>query len=573
MDFEALKSRWQTLTGALSRGQLATLGLTFIAVVGMVAGSAMWLNTPTYSLLFSDLDAESASQVVARLEADQIPYRLSDGGRAVRVPQEQVDRLKIQLAASVTSGRIGFEIFDRTAFGQTEFLEQINYRRALEGELARTISTIAEVASARVHLAMAKDSLFGAREQSAKASVILRLKNNRPLSTASVQGITSLVAASVEGLRPESVVIIDNYGRSLAENPHGDTDRLDAEAVERQQKVERDLTQKVVALLEPVVGVGHVRVNVSARLNNDTQEQTEELYDPNAVIRSRNISTESAPGLQAQGVAGSRGNLPQPVAPAQNPAVNTVATAGPAAATGLASRSTETTNFEISKVTRVTSKPRGAVARLSVGVLLDNETVVTKNADGTTTKSTKPREPADIQKIQELVTAGVGLDTERGDRLTVENIAFSEVVDEETPATLVERFGPIGLEALKVVAVLVIGVLAFMVFVRPIVKQTTSALTVRTPAMAGAAAGGGANSGMGGGGGGGQGTGHAELPKTIEDLEGEIEAQLEADAQRAQDPRTSVLTKRVQRLAQDNPENAARLISGWLADDGGGKRR
>lgn len=571
MDFEALKARWATLTSALSRAQLVTLGVTFVAVVGLVGGSALWLNTPTYSLLFSDLDAESASQVIARLDAEQIPYRLTDGGRSVRVPQDSVDRLKIQLAASVTSGRIGFEIFDRTAFGQTEFLEQVNYRRALEGELARTISSIAEVSSARVHLAMAKDSLFGAREQAAKASVILKLKGTRPLSTSSVQGITSLVAASVEGLRPESVVIIDNYGRSLAEGPHNDTQRLDAEALERQQKLERDLTQKVVSLLEPVVGVGHVRVNVSARLNNDTQEQTEELYDPNAaVVRSRNVASESAPGLQAQGVAGSRGNLPQPVAPNQDPSVNTVATAGPAAATGLASRSTETTNFEISKVTRVTSKPRGEVARLSVGVLLDNETVVTKNEDGTTARSTKPREPADLQKIQELVTAAVGLDTNRGDRLTVENIAFSEPTDEEPAPTLVERFGPVGLEALKVLAVVLLGLLAFVFFVRPIVKQTTVALTTPAQAMAGAAGGtGGSVTGV-----------HREadgtptaLPKTIEDLEGEIEAQLEAEAQKALDPRTSVLTKRVQRMAHENPENAAKLVRSWLTDDGGGRRR
>lgn len=557
---EALIARIKALTGALSKTQLLTLALTFLGVVGLVVGSAVWLSTPDYRLLFADMDAESAAQITAKLDADKVPYRLDEGGRTIRVPAERVDRLKIDLASSVTSGRIGFEIFDRTAFGQTEFLEQVNYRRALEGELARTIATISEVASARVHLAMAKDSLFGARQQAAKASVILKLRSNRPLSAASVQGITNLVAASVEGLRPDAVVLIDNFGRPLSQARESGGP-MAAEQLERQQSLERDMTEKVVNLLEPVVGVGRVRVNVSARLSNDTQEQTEELFDPNAVVRSRQTTTEGAPSTVAQGVAGARGNLPQPVAPSQNPAINTAstATAGPGT---LASRSSETTNYEVSKVTRVTQKPRGDVARLSVAVLLDHEQVATKNADGTVAKSTKPRDPADLQKIQELVSAAVGLDTNRGDLLTVENIAFSDSMEEDvTQTSWWRRLGPMVTEILKVLVVVGLGVMAFLVFVRPIVQQTT--LAIATPRVSVATAGPGGvtftTDAMG--------MPQQELPKTIEDLEGEIEAQLELAAAKASDPRINVLSKRVQRMSEENPEYAAKLLRTWMDED------
>src|SRR5580765_6870562 len=207
---DQLLQQLQRLTTVMTPKQMVTLAAAFIGVVAVVVGSAYYVNAPSYALLFSDMDAESASSVVTKLKNDKVPYQLDAGGKTVRVASDRVDELKLQFASSSAmpaSGRIGFEIFDRTAFGTTEFLEHVNYRRALEGELARTISTIAEVASARVHIAMAKDSLFGSRVQPAKASIVLRLKANRPLLPATVKGIAGLVASSVESLRPESVVI------------------------------------------------------------------------------------------------------------------------------------------------------------------------------------------------------------------------------------------------------------------------------------------------------------------------------------------------------------------------------
>ena len=163
MDPKQLIERSRALTSSLSRSQLTTIAVVFVAVVGLVVGSSYYLNAPTWRLLFSDMDAEAAAQVVTRLEAQKIPYQLDAGGRSIRVPADKVDELRLDFAGQgmPLSGRIGFEIFDRTSFGATEFLEQVNYRRALEGEIARTIASIAEVAGARVHIAMAKDSLFG----------------------------------------------------------------------------------------------------------------------------------------------------------------------------------------------------------------------------------------------------------------------------------------------------------------------------------------------------------------------------------------------------------------------------
>ena len=181
-------AHFKTLLKTLGGKQIAMLVVSFVAVVGVVVGSAYWMNTPTYALLVSDADAESVSAVVSKLKDAKISYELADGGRSVRVPTERADELRLQFASTglPSAGRIGFEIFDKPAFGTTEFLEQVNYRRALEGELGRTIATLSDVASARVHIAMAKDSVFADKDQSAKASVVLKLRNNRPLSPATV---------------------------------------------------------------------------------------------------------------------------------------------------------------------------------------------------------------------------------------------------------------------------------------------------------------------------------------------------------------------------------------------------
>jgi flagellar M-ring protein FliF len=554
MDPQHLFARLRTLFGSFTTGQLVSLGLAFVLVVGIFAGSAMWLNRTNYALLFADMDPETAGEIVTRLKNDNIPYQLDPGGRAVRVPSERVDELRLEMTAQgmPQSGRVGFEIFDRTAFGATEFLEQVNYRRALEGELARTVGTISEVASARVHIAMGKDSLFG-ESRPAKASVVLKLRGSRALSPSTINGIGNLVAASVEGLRPEAVVIVDSFGRPLA-RPEGDiNDPLGAAQLERQQRLEREMAARVVALLEPVVGPERVRVNVAMKLNPQTLEETEERWDPNAVVRSRQTSADlaSTGAAGAGGVAGARGNTPPPAPPpagtqpAGTPAAGAIAAGGPGS-----SRSAETTNYEISRTTRHIIEPPGDVARLSVAVILDDEQVFTKAENGDMKVTRNARKPEDLQKIQNLVAAAVGLEPDRGDQLTVQNISFDEPpVDEGTPPTMLEKIAPTVWEGSRLVAIVVVGLLALMIFVRPLMRRAGVEVVEHKVAMAAAMA-----------------TPGQPL-RTVADLESEIEAQIDAAAaQRLEGRRLPVLTKKVAALSAKEPENVAKLLRSWISE-------
>lgn len=570
MNPEQLFAHLKKLTTTLSAKQLLGLGVAFVAVVGIVVGSAYWISQPSYSLLVADMDSETASSVVARLKEQKVAYQLGDGGRTVSVPVERLDELRLEFASGglPSAGRIGFEIFDRSAFGTTEFLEHVNYRRALEGELARTIGTLAEVNSARVHIAMAKDSLFVSQEQPAKASVVLRLKANRPLAPATVKGIANLVAGSVESLRPESVVILDTFGRSLtrvAEEKDAFGSGLQAD---RQQQIERDLSARVVALLEPVVGAGRVRVNVAAHLNPDSVEETEERFDPAGVVRSRQTLTETgSSALGASGVAGARANQPAALStatttPAATPATLAIPGATPPAATQTAAvapmatgpgKTSETTNYEVGKVTRHTISPQGALARLSVAVILDDERVASKAPDGNTQTTTRPWEAKGIERIHGLVAAAVGFNQDRGDQLTVENIAFDvpPAEPEGTPATVATQITDVIKQqwpaALRGIGVFALAMFALFGVIRPMLRSVTR-VTAATPAALPAAAG-----------------TSPRLP-TVKEMEGQIEAELDA-AVPGQGRRLPVLTKRVAKLASDEPEQLARIVRGWIAEE------
>jgi flagellar M-ring protein FliF len=542
VNVESLIARVRTLGASLTWTQRATLVGVFVAVVGLVVASAYWVNTPTYAVLFSDMDAESAGGVVERLKTDKVPYTVDDGGRTIRVPAAKVDELRLDFASQgmPNSGRIGFEIFDRTAFGVTDFLEHVNYRRALEGELARTIGTIAEVASARVHIAMPRPSLFAGQDQAAKASVVLKLRNSRPLPASTIAAISSLVAASVEGLGPDAVVLLDTFGRSLSQ-PQGDSvDGGGGLRLERQQRIEHELSARVVSLLEPIVGADHVRVNVSARLVGDSQEETEEKWDPTPILRSRQSVTQvSQVAGAAQGVAGARANVPVAVDPSAKPgAAPLQAAAVPASA--IPTHVSETTNYEVSRLTRHRIQPPGQVGRLSVAVLLADERVT-----GEPDRTSKPRTPEEIQKIRDVVAAAVGLDTERGDQLTVTDIPFEEPpADEPVSLPTWRRYSPVIIDGGRVVAVFLVAALVVFGVMRPVVQRTLGAVSLPGAAAA------------------------RQLPRTVDDIEGDIEGELDAgEAPSEKQRRLPVLTRRVAKLTQQEPENAARLVRSWLTEE------
>ena len=562
MNPEALFAKLRTASAALSRSQLITLGVAFVAVVGLVVGSAYWVNAPTYGILYTDLDPESAGQVVTKLKNDKVAYRLDDGGRTVRVETARLDELRLSFASQTGTGngKIGFEIFDRTAFGVTDFLEHVNYRRALEGELARTIGTIAEVANARVHIAMPRPSLFASQDQAAKASVVLKLRTGRPLAPGTITAISGLVASSVEGLRPEAVVIMDTQGRPLAKVSDGGEEALGAQQFEKQQRTERDLAASVTALLQPIVGADGVRVNVSAKLSHDSQEETEERWDPTPVVRSHQSVNNGGPAFAgASGVAGAKANMPldqTKSTPNGQQAANTIAPTGGAPTPGTVTHGSETTNYEVSRLTRHRVQPRGQVARLSVAVLLDDEKVTSKDAEGKTVHSSKKRDPKQVQKIHDIVAAAVGYDQSRGDQLTVENIAFEELVDDEPvkeptwKKLVTPTSSPAGMDMARLLTTLLVVAFALFGVIRPIVKRTLG------PAPAQAGDGPVLMSGT---------------PKTIAEVEGEMGATaaelFDEGPSEAQSKRLPELTKRVAKLTQAQPENAARLVRAWLAEE------
>jgi flagellar M-ring protein FliF len=559
--------------------QLASLGGVLLAVMGMVLGSAYLLNQPDYTLLYTDLDATSATSVVERLKAADVPYELIDGGRSIRVASDRADEMRLTLASEGVpeSGRIGFEVFDRTQFGTTEFLEQVNFRRALEGELARTISTISDVASARVHIALAKKSIFAGQTEEAKASVVLKLKSGRALSEATVRGIAGLIAGSVESLRPEQVTIVDTAGRSLLRTSDGAAATAMA-AAERESQVAREMEAQLVGLLETIVGPGRARVSVAAQVSTASQEETQESFDPETVVRSRQMSSEPVAGAKnTGGVAGTRANLPEAgTAPANGAAAPAGATANPNA------RVQETTNYEVGKRVVRRIEPSGQVSRLSVAVLVDNMPTTETDANGATTTSSKPREAAELERINRLVAAAIGLDTERGDRLTVENIAFD--VPQETPVEapdMMTRVGEIAGRYWRPVAMplLLVAVvaLAFTMVLRPMVRgllaraAEPSALPVTLgPGMATAGAGpGGASAAA-----------SAAPPMSvvgvqmpdgvpsIADLQSQFEAQLDRDlVSQGMTPerRIPILTKKIARRADADPAQIATAMRGWLA--------
>lgn len=548
MDPKQLLDRLKTLVSALTMTQRLTIAAAFVAVAGVVIGSGYWLNQTSYRLLFSELDAEAAADVAGRLREQKVDFQIDEGGRAIRVPAGQVDALRLDFAGRglPSSGRIGFEIFDRTNFGATEFLEQVNYRRALEGEIARTIGSLSEVASARVHITMAKDSLFGSQEQAAKASVVLKLRQNRPLASATAHAVASLVAASVEGLQAEAVVIVDSFGRPLTRPRSPGDEPLDAAQLDRQQRLERDLGMRLIALLEPVVGIGRVRVNVAARLTRQSVEETEEKWDPDtAVVRSRQISsaTEAAAGLAR--VAGTRSNLPTPADADTKPAaLLPLAASGPG-------RTAETTNYEISKTVRHSVTPLGDIARLSVAVVVDDDHGITKDPKGRSVPTTKRREPAQMQKIQGLVADAVGFDRNRGDHVTVENIAFDEPpVEESSPlADVWPKYAPYVLDTGRIAIVLGLGVCAVLFVLRPLVRRTLKRDEPRLPEILA-----------------------EQLPRPVAEIQQEIEAEMDLepqDDQRAAGARRAgAITKRLGTMAANDPEDLARLLRTWLVDEG-----
>jgi flagellar M-ring protein FliF len=530
---EQLRATFQRYT---LQQKLALAGAGGLVLVMMWA-LVHFANQVEYQTLYSDLDPQEAQGIVMKLQGLQVPYELSDDGRTIRVAADRLSEVRIQIASDglPESGRIGFEIFDRTSFGLTNFQEQVNYQRALEGELARSIMTLSEVAAARVHLVLAKESLYQSSEDQTKASVILKLKNGRALTSSSVQGIVNVVASSVKGLSPEKVTVIDYRGKVLSRN-EGEG-YLTGQQLDTRQKLENEMAAKITQILEPAVGAGKVRPQVSVSMNFQQIEETVEQYDPQgSVIRSQQLQEEQQPVV-----------------------VNTEAS-DVARTTSSITRQNETTNYEVSKAVRHIVNPVGVIERVSVAVIIDNVTKTITSVNGRTETISEPRNPEEMKKYRDLVAAAIAINPERGDQLIVENISFDTEVETVAAPTFLDKNAPVILTALRYLIVPVAFLLLYVLFLRPVQKTVlanwaSAGDNRKTMELAR--------------------PDRLQTPLTVKQLEAELArsgGSLEKDDHanspdrdkvRAQS-RMDVIRKRVVEQAKQDPETVARMVRVWL---------
>lgn len=415
------------LVAGLSLKQRISLVAAAAAVVAGLVAFLQWRTQQDYQVLYADLAAEDAAQVVARLKESGAEYQLEKDGAVIKVRSERIADLRLQLAATGVpkTGRMGFELFDQNNFGATQFAEQVNYHRALEGELERSVMTIAEVESARVHITPPKESLFVEEQRPAKASVLLRLRTSARPSAQNIQAITQLVASAVEGLSPEMISVLDSRGNLLnraRRGDPGDPDQPSELLLDYRRTIERDLIAKINGTLEPLLGPEKFRAGVSVECDLSTTEQSEEAYDPSRSVMATSQRTEDiAGGNQANGVPGAASNLPRP-------------TSRPGASGSGMTRRTENIAYQSSRMIKKTRTPQGQVRRVSVSVLLDHNV----RFEGTGPRSRRivePPTPERLKATRDLIAGVVGLQPERGDQLIVEALPFESTLMFEPPAT------------------------------------------------------------------------------------------------------------------------------------------
>lgn len=395
--------------GAMSKPARVMLFSTAAAAVLITSYVGYRTSETTWATLFSNLDREDGASVVAKLKEMKVPYRVEGDGTTIEVPQANVRELRLELAGAglPRGGGVGFESFDKLRLGATEFEQRVLYRRSLEGELSRTIDTIAAVQSSRVHLVLPERSVFIGRAEPASASIVLKLRPGRALGASEVTGVVHLVSSSVAQLTPDHVAVVTTDGTVLHKprrGGEGDGAADADEATSSARTLEATLEERARSMLEKVVGPGHVDVRVSAELDRSRVERVEDRYDPKqAVLRSEQSSVESSPtDNSATGVPGAESNLP-------NGSAKPVTPDG-----GVATRESYTRNFEVDHVTEKRVLIGGTLRRLTVAVVVDG-----RGKDGATSKE-------DVDRMTALVRSAVGADEKRGDVVTVESVPFLE---------------------------------------------------------------------------------------------------------------------------------------------------
>jgi len=451
--------------------------------IGFIAFFAFLISRLTggeMSLLYSDLDASDSGKIVAKLDAMAVPYELRAGGTQIYVPSDRALRLRMGLAENglPTGGSVGYELFDKSdTLGTTNFAQNVNLLRALEGELARTIRSLDDVESARVHLVLPRRQLFSREQQEPSASVVLKLRGANRFTPEQVAAVENLVASAVPGLKTNRIAVVDDKGNLLARPNDGSDAVTGSTAEEMRLSYEDHLAQTVETLLERSVGPGKVRAEVTADMDFDRVSTKAEIYDPDGqVVRSTQTVEEKANSTEtgAQDNVSVSKNLPPTQQNAQ------AAGGSPSSNSNKSARTEETVNYEISKTVKNQIRETGTVKRLSVAVLVDG--TYTTNPNGT--KKYSPRSEAEMQQLEKLVRSAIGYNAQRGDVVELVNMPFATVDDVGAGEGAPPLFGLTKDDYLRIAEIVVLGVVALLVLllvVRPLMARLIEAIPKAMP--------------------------------------------------------------------------------------------
>jgi len=451
----------------LTPGRITAMVLVAVAIIATLTGLFFWAGNTAYIPLMTNLNSEDSTNIIRVLRDKHIPFKIDPTGKNISIPPEDVYELRLELATMglPESSVVGYEIFDKQSLGTTSFVQKLNQKRALEGELTRTINTIRGVRRSRVHLALPQKSAFVEEQKRSTASVVLDLEAGTVLSDKQVFGIGNLVARAVEGLDPLDVVVMNSEGKVLSKNPSDPLAAATATQLDYQEKVQMDLERRVEEMLSKVVGEGHIVAKVTADLDFSQINETETIYDPDgsavlSVEKHNDNMTGSRPGPSGQ--TGITSNAPgQP--PQANGEVKTET-----------SKNNEVTNYKVPETVRRTTHSLGTIKRLSVAVVMDQKRVKTKGTDGKIVVKVEDWTPAQLKEFEQIASSAVGLDRKRGDTLEIKNMEFSIEDFEEAQRVIAEKEQKGYIENMVTYTVIGLTILLFFLFVvRPFIKWVT----------------------------------------------------------------------------------------------------
>lgn len=550
------------LLQSLGSVRLIILGVVGVGLIALIMMMATRISAPDYALLYGGLEPSDSAAIVTRLDADKIPYQIKNDGRNILVPQDQVARLRLSMAEAgvPNGGSVGYEIFDSSdTFGTTSFVQNVNYIRALEGELSRTIRALKNVSAVRIHLVLPKREVFSRDKREASASIVLKLRGRGRLTDEQISAIQHLTAAAVPSLTPAHISIVDENGNLLARGDGQDTPGTGGASQTDFMRVtyETRLKEQIEQLLEKSLGVGNVRAEVSAIMDFDQRTIHSETYDPDSqVVRSTQSVEESSTaneGLSAEGAVSVANNLPEADANIGDNSTSENAS----------SRTEETVNYEISKTITTETRKSGLVRRLTVAVLLNGRTETAD--DGTLTY--QPLEETALLQVGRLVKSAIGFDEERGDVVEVVNMQFVRTIEDFSDEEVVSDEIFMGLNKADLFkmgemgVLVVVALLALLLVVRPLLNRALTA-GGGVPALAGP--GGVAVAGAIGSGAAAQGGTPGQQAITSQTLN-EVDSTIDLDQVDGQ-VKTSALNK-VSEIVDKHPDEAIAILRSWLYQD------